>query len=89
MVPTSGKVLRGDPREITDVLGENRLAAGHSRCKHGRVIVAGETEAGHRAHRETGCFQTLRQGGRIHLIQKYLHRLSAAAVSLRCRSMRA
>jgi hypothetical protein len=51
--------------------------------------VAGKPQSGDRGRFNARGLQTTGQRGRIHLIEQEPHRASAAAVSLRCKSIRA
>jgi len=76
-------VLCGDSGEVSDVLGEHDLAAGHRRRENLAVRAAPQFECADRDGFGSSRLQTLGQGRRVHLVEEELHRVSAAAVSLR------
>lgn len=83
MVLAAGDVLGGNPGEIAYVLGKYGETARYRCCEHGQIVLPRKAETAYRADLETGCFEVLRQGCGIHLVEKNFHRWSARAVSLR------
>jgi hypothetical protein len=84
-----GDVLSGYSGEVDDILGKEDIATGNRGSEYVGICVAGEPESGNGGRVNAGGLQATGQRGGIHLIEQELHRASAAAVSLRCKSMRA
>ena len=83
MVAAGGAVICGNAREVADVLGEYGIAGGGRRAEHLGVGRSRESKVRHSGGLDSRGLQLFGDGGRIHLVDEDLHRVSAAAVSLR------
>jgi hypothetical protein len=76
-------VLGGDLDEVSDVLGEQNTIASDCGAKDFGVGAACEAERPDRGRLDPGRLDAFGQRGWVHLVKQQLHRMSAAAVSLR------
>ena len=81
VVPTRSDVLAAKPGEVTDILGQQRVAPLSRSRKNVGIWPTGHPELSHGNGIDALISQHLRELHRIHLIEEKLHRASAAAVS--------
>ena len=89
MVLTAGNLLGGDAGEVCDVFGKQDIAAFHRGSENLGGGPAGETFLVDGGGGDSCGAQSIRQAGRVHLVEEDLQDLDAASVSCRCSSMRA
>lgn len=83
VVASAGAVFRCDVREVANVLREHAVAAGDRRAEHLWIGRARETKLRDRGRIDPDSPKRCGHSGRVHLVDEDLHRVSAAAVSLR------
>jgi hypothetical protein len=62
-------MVGGDAGEVSDILGEQRIALGNRHCEHIGIRSAAHPDLGGRGSVDAGGTQRPGQCGRIHLVE--------------------